>query len=160
MKTRSTQFAPVIEKTSQLYSVDSKLIRAIIQQESEFNPWVVRYEVNYRYLLTPEKFAGSQNSLSTELNNQKMSWGLGQIMGGLAREQGFIEILPMLLIPEYNIEQVCIRVKALLKQSQEPADIFATYNGGLGALRKTDGKYRNQSYVDSTLKHFLRLGDL
>lgn len=127
-------------------------IVSLVKQESDFDPFAIRYEPDYKYLYQPESFI-KFNSLETEIQSQKMSWGLGQIMGATAREfclQGYLSVL---LLPEVNLHYMGLLLESLMAQSSEKDDIFAMYNGGKGALHKIDGKYKNQSYVDSVNKH-------
>lgn len=134
--------------------IDWHWIAAIIQQESAWNCYAIRFEPSFSYFYKPDEYAKKTKiTLSTEINAQKTSWGLGQIMGGLAREQGLEESLARLVIPEINIGQICLRIKTLKKYSNEVSDIFAMYNGGPGAIHKAQGKYLNQTYVDSVTSH-------
>lgn len=134
---------------AELYDLDPSWLKAIISQESNWNPWAVRFEPGYQWLYEIVKSAKkAQVSLDTESATQKMSWGLGQVMGALAREQGLIGPIPSLLTPEVNLEHMCIRLKYLKSLSSNKDDVFAMYNGGPAANKKMDGKYRNQLYVD------------
>ena len=83
---------------------DSDLVKAIITQESGWNAFAIRYEQTYQYLFNPDEFAKKNKvTLSTEINTQKMSWGLGQIMGAVARELGFEGSMPLLSDAQLNI---------------------------------------------------------
>lgn len=139
------------------YSIDPKLIQAIITQESQGNTNAIRYESGYRFLYKPEMFVGPLNSMNTEINLQRCSWGLGQVMGALAREQGHLGLMGELLVPELGITHLSIRVHHLLELSENTDDIFAMYNGGPGAIHKSNGKYINQGYVTSANAHLQNL---
>lgn len=137
-----------------LFTIPTVWMKAIITQESQWNPFAIRYEPNYRYLYQTESFAKIPlNNLSTEMMTQRMSWGLAQIMGGLAREQGHQGLMGELLDPETNLKHLCIRIRDLRKISALPDDIFAMYNGGPAAIHKSGGKYSNQVYVDAIHSH-------
>lgn len=143
------------EMFARRYEIDPKLIKAIITQESSWNCYAIRYEQTYSYLYKEEEFAKKcKVSLSTEINTQKMSWGLCQLMGALARELGHEGALPELIDPAINIELACKHLSHLKKMVTCEDDIISAYNGGLGALHRIEGKYRNQGYVDSVKKHY------
>jgi hypothetical protein len=146
----SSGLTNLVDTIAKAQGVQPAWVKAIISQESGWNSYALRYEVNYRWLHQPEIYAKHPLiSISTEIISQKMSWGLGQIMGALAREQGHPGLMPELLKPEVNIQHICTRIKTLRNISTEVLDIFAMYNGGPGAVKKTLGKYSNQAYVDS-----------
>jgi len=70
------------------HALDPALVCAVIEQESAWDPWAVRYEPGFlsRYvapLYTAGKFG------ATEAYTRSMSWGLMQVMGQVAREFGF-----------------------------------------------------------------------
>lgn len=150
-------FTDEIKQATTKYNVDPAIVKAIITQESAWQMFALRYEPNYRYLFQPEIYAKSAFiSISTEVNTQKMSWGLGQIMGGLAREQGHKGLMGELFIPQNNINHICIRIAALKKKCDSPEEIFACYNGGLDALKLVNGKFRNDGYVGSAMGHLIK----
>lgn len=138
--------------------VDQNILKSILEQESHFNPYVLRYEPTYNYLLNPNHYAQKLLiTVPTETMTQKMSWGLGQIMGGLARELGFEDHMGHLLRPEINIEYVCKYLLRIQINAKTPDAIFACYNGGMGALlNQKDGKFPNQGYVDSCMNHLAK----
>jgi soluble lytic murein transglycosylase-like protein len=149
---------PTIIVVAHLYHVDPNWIKAIISKESEWNCFAVRYETECNILYQPAKFSSSQISLNTEVNTQKTSWGLGQVMGSLAREQGLTGFMAQLIIPEINLKHIAMRLADLKKRSSDPAYLFAGYNGGPGAMRKTaNGLFKNQDYVNSTQKYLSQL---
>lgn len=145
----------IIIPIAQKFGIDYLWVKALIQQESSGNVYAIRYEPQYQYLFNPKAFAQHLNiSQSTEETCQKMSWGLGQIMGAVARSQGHSENMGELFTPEVNIKHMCILIASLKRVSQFEDDIFSMYNGGIGAYRrKMNGVYPNQSYVDSVNRH-------
>lgn len=146
---------PLIEKYASIYQIDIEWIQAIILTESSGDTYAMRYEGSYPYLFNAEACAKKANvSLATEIATQKISWGLGQVMGALAREQGHTRAMGELLIPDVNIKHMCIRLQTLKRRSEIADDVFAGYNGGPGAMRLiAEHKYANQHYVDKVNKN-------
>jgi len=131
------------------YQVNPYWILAIIQKESSSNPYQIRYEPAYHYLVEPSKYAKMLRiTLPTEVESQKISWGLGQIMGAVARQQGHLGLMSELVQPELNVKHMCILIDHLKKKSHDPNDIFSMYNAGAKGLQKINGQYSNQIYVD------------
>lgn len=126
------------------------LILAFIEVESGGDPLAVRYEPAYKYLVDPligAKAAGT--TVDTEVQCQKMSWGLMQIMGGVARELGFKGQMPQLCDPAVGLYWSCKLIQRIHESVQTDFDVMAAYNGGLGAVRNSvNGHYSNQPYVD------------
>lgn len=80
---------------------------------------------------------------------QKTSWGLMQIMGGVAYELGFKGWPGELLDPETNLYYGCefLIGKIFLYGDEDPARLYAAYNAG--SPRFENGRYRNQRNVDN-----------
>ena len=143
-------------------SIDYRIILAIIAQESNFNPWTTRYEPSWNYI-----YEDVHNivhllgiTLSTEIQCQKMSWGLGQIMGSTARSLGMVDHLTKLVDPSINILYIYKTLQGFNPHDTKTTpELFSCYNGGLGALLKVkDGKFPNQTYVDSAMEHYKSFG--
>lgn len=149
----------LIQKYAQKFNIDQNWVKAIISTESDWNQYALRYESSYQYVFEIEKCAKrARVTLATELATQRISWGLGQIMGSLAREQGHTTSLSELCDPETNIVHLCTRLSYLkLHAGGIESSIFAGYNGGLGALRKVNNLYLNQKYVDTVNSHLDKL---
>ena len=141
-----------------IYGVDPFWILALVLQESGANRYQIRYEPGYRYLFHPETFAQILKiSPQTEIESQKISWGLGQVMGAVARSQGHQGLMAELTDPETNIHQMCQLIRSLKKESPDADAVFAMYNGGREAFEKKTTTYPNQKYVDSVNRNLKRL---
>lgn len=135
------------------YNLDPHLAMAIVQQESGGNPYAIRYEALWRYLVTPATFANSLHiSAATETVLQSMSWGLMQVMGSVARELGFTDPMPKLCELEIGLQYGCKQLQRLAIRYPKLEDTIAAYNAG-SPRRTTAGIYENQSYVDSVLNY-------
>jgi hypothetical protein len=150
----------LFKSISEIHEVDYYWMRAIVRQESHENVYALRYETTYNYLLNPIQYSKTLNiTLNTEITTQKMSWGLCQMMGALAREQGFIEEMGKFFDPMINLTHLGIRLAHLKKISSYVGDVAAMYNGGEGAHHLVNNQYRNQKYVDAVVSHITELRD-
>lgn len=146
------RYQVIIQKVADTHGINPDWLNAIIQTESGWDIWASRFESGYQWLYKPEAHAKlCRITVQTEIAAQKTSYGLGQIMGALAREQGHIEALGKLFLPEINIEHIGIRLKWLKRRPEAAGSsdaIFAGYNGGPGSMKRIGGVYPNQVYVD------------
>lgn len=143
---------PRVKEKALKYNLDEKLLDAIIQMESSYDFYAVRFEPHSTYLVTPDKFAKFNNI--TEITEQKLqciSWGLFQIMGSTARGLEFNGPLPSLCDVDTNLELGCKFIIQLNKKYASIEDLIAAYNAG-SARKGSDGKYSNQRYVDKALE--------
>lgn len=89
------------------HALEPALVCAVIEQESAWDPWAVRYEAGFlsRYV-APMYTAGKLSA--TEAYTRAMSWGLMQVMGQVAREHGFSGAsLAELCDPATGVEYGC-----------------------------------------------------
>src|SRR5712692_6395106 len=85
--------------TAVKHALDPVLVCAVIEQESAWNPWAVRYEPGFLSRYVAPLYAAGKLS-ATETYTRSMSWGLMQVMGQVAREFGFAgDSLPELCDP-------------------------------------------------------------
>lgn len=83
--------------------LDPVLVCAIIEQESGFDPWAIRYEPAFY-----TKYVEPLKGLSvTEAHGRAFSWGLMQCMGQVAREVGYKGQFAQLCSPETGITIGC-----------------------------------------------------
>lgn len=152
-----TPLEAIATDTANKFQVEPNCVKAIITQESHWNPYVLRFEPDYRYLLNTKQWAATLGiSESTEVNTQMTSWGLGQLMGAVARELKFTGHMGQFLDPKVNIQYLSMYVKKLGGKAKTPQELFACYNGGYGALLsyQSYGRFPNQAYVDSAMTHY------
>ena len=151
----SSEIEQVIKEKAIKYDIPKSLIKAIIFVESSGNTYAMRYEKNYRWLYKVEEFA-KKNYVPklTEEIQQKISWGLMQIMGAVARERGFKgKYMAELCMPEIGLEFSCKHLKKYYDRYQSWEKAIASYNAG-SPRKAEDGKYENQYYVDKVLKYW------
>ena len=141
----------IIEKIRQAAKAegcDSVLALAISLTESAGQTMAVRFEPEYKYLVDPLKFARLNGiTKDTEETLQKCSWGLMQVMGGVARELGYKEMLPGLCDPLTGAVFGCRKLAALGVRYREQDEVIAAYNAG-SARRTAAGIFTNQGYVN------------
>ena len=143
----------IINKIVTEKKLDVSLVLAIIDIESSFNPFKIRYEHKFRFRFRVLEFAkGCGVSPTTESILQSCSWGLMQVMGCVARELGFSGILTELVDVEKNVNLGCAKLSQLDKKYSNLDDIIAAYNAG-SPKRKGD-QYFNQAYVNSVRRRY------
>jgi soluble lytic murein transglycosylase-like protein len=158
-----------IAALAKTHGIDEPLLRALIAVESSGNPIAVRYEPQYRYTFQPLKYAKELGlSFTTEVALQRMSFGLLQVMGAVAREQGFDGSLLQLardpvLALEHGMRRLLWCFTRFAKKAPAPRafneEAVAAYNAG-SPRRKNDGSFVNQAYVDKVRLAYSKLAFL
>lgn len=135
------------------YDLDPLLVTALITIESSGNPWAIRHEPAYKWLYKPSVFAAKVGtSIITEKVCQQTSWGLMQIMGAVAREHGFELPMPILCLPEHNLDIGCKFLKSRL-------DLWGI-KGGLCAYNTgTPDSPIGEKYAAKVLAEYRKLSD-
>lgn len=126
------------------------LVKAICKQESGFDEDAYRYEPFYKY------FVGDVVHMTeTERIGQKISWGLMQVMGGVMREHGFTSrfFTRACSDPSLGLRYGMLHLIKYQKRYNDWYDTIAAYNAG-SPRKNEDGRYINQGYVDSVVKHW------
>ncbi|MHA1827800.1 MAG: lytic transglycosylase domain-containing protein [Candidatus Heimdallarchaeaceae archaeon] len=143
----------IIKEEAKFKNLPDSILLGLVQVESGFNPFAVRYEPNYKYVKIVESLKPKNCSNNTEINLQKTSWGLFQIMGGTARYLGFDGWLTKLIIPEINIEYGTLYFATLYRRYVAKygiAGVIAAYNAGSPRF-DDNGNLINQHYVDKVM---------
>lgn len=139
------QLHSLIRENATNLGVPAALALAVCDVESGFNPYAMRYEPTYRWLVRIPAWT------STEQVGQRISWGLMQIMGATARELGFIGYFPRLCEPAIGVQYGCRYLVMLYTKYHDWTKAIAAYNAGSPRRRLSTGLYRNQLYVDRVL---------
>ena len=97
------QLVQLAKETARKHVLDPALICAVVEQESDWQPWAIRYEPAFqkRYV----EPLGLTNQ--TEIVARSMSWGLCQLMGQCARDLGFHDKMASLCDPFTGLEWGC-----------------------------------------------------
>src|SRR5271156_6763049 len=116
------------KKWATKYSLDAAIVAAVIEQESTWNPYAVRFEPAFlaRYvqpLQLPD---------ITETQLRAHSFGLMQIMGQTAREFGFLgKFLTELCDPDTAVDFGCRKLaKCFTDAHGAPEKALLTSTGG------------------------------
>ena len=147
-------FAASIDSAAHRYGLPSALVAAVIQEESRFDPWATRVEPGYinskrvrrAAAIWTRSHAGNPNVL-TEHNDRSRSFGLMQVMGEVAREQGYTgQYLAQLYLPHESIDQGARLLRRLLSRYRnDTLAAISAYNQG--SARRRRGIFLNARYV-------------
>lgn len=113
--------------------LDGALICAMVEQESAWNPWAIRYEPQF-YARYVEPLIARERISETEARARATSWGLLQVMGQVAREHGFSGA---------SLAELCDPVCGAEFGCKVFGGIFAAANADVrGALQRWNGGAR------------------
>jgi soluble lytic murein transglycosylase-like protein len=98
----------VLAKTvAQRFRLDPALVCAVVEQESQWNQWAIRYEPGYMAKYIAPMYTNGKIR-ATEAYARSFSWGLMQLMGEDARElNADMMFLSQLCDPETNLSLGC-----------------------------------------------------
>ncbi len=134
-------------QTAAAHGIEPALVCAVIEQESAWNPWAVRYEPVFlsRYV-APLYTAGKLSA--TEAYTRSMSWGLMQVMGQVAREFGFSAVsLAELCDPATGLELGCrILLARLVYSNNDTTAALLAWNGGANPNYPSEVLRRTENY--------------
>lgn len=151
-----TDYSKELELEADRHGLIKAYVQAIIQVESGGVTLRSRYEPGFNYFAQPDYWAGRLGqSIDTEINGQKVSWGLMQVMGGTAREHGFSGYFPELCTPIVGIHFGCVVLSKKLHDYKNYLDAIAAYNAG--SVRRDGVRYVNQEYVDKVLRAYAQI---
>lgn len=119
-------------RAAEAHALWPEVVCAIVEQESSWNAWALRYEpAFYEKYIAPQVARGKITD-PTESRARAFSWGLMQVMGQVAREHGFDGAsLAALCDPATGIEVGCRVFAAKLAAAEgNVARALLLWNGG------------------------------
>src|SRR5438132_13358052 len=125
------QLIALARKAAATHSLDPALVCAVVEQESAWNPWAMRYEPFFFAKYVAGLYANNKIS-ATEAYARGFSFGLMQVMGQVAREAGFDALfLSALCDPEQGLAIGCkVLRKKLDAAAGDTARALLAWNGG------------------------------
>jgi soluble lytic murein transglycosylase-like protein len=107
MSAATPELLAIARRAAVAQSLDPALVCALIEQESAWNPWAMRYEPAFFAKYVASLYTNNKVSAS-EAYARGFSWGLMQVMGQVARETGFDALfLSALCDPEQGLPLGC-----------------------------------------------------
>lgn len=133
------RFMDQIQKAAERYSIPTRVLAGLVAQESQGDTWAAKPEEKYRWTFgrlashVPllKKLLPRWRTQAQDFYMQRISFGLCQVMGAVARELGFKGYLTMLCNPEIGARMGAAKLADCLKRSN--GDLRAAllrYNGG------------------------------
>jgi len=121
------QLIALAKQIAVTHSLDPDLVCGIVEQESDWNPWSIRYEPAFY-----QKYVRPLGGLSaTEAYGRSFSWGLMQVMGECARENGYAGNLAQLCDPQTGLTQGCVHFDRKFKAAEgDVTKALQLWNGG------------------------------
>lgn len=130
------------------HDLDPSLVCAVIEQESSWNPWAMRYEPAFFAKYVASLYTNNKVSAS-EAYARGFSWGLMQVMGQVARENGFTDrYLSGLCDPATGIDIGCRVLRKKLDSAQgDTVKGLLAWNGGGNPNYAVEVLARRSSYL-------------
>jgi soluble lytic murein transglycosylase-like protein len=121
------QLVSLVKSKATAIGLDPAVCCAIVEQESAWNQWAIRYEpAFYSRYIVPLHLADA-----TEATARAISWGLFQTMGEVVRELGFKGPLSSLCDPDVGIDNgLRVWQSKLTKANGVVTKALLLWNGG------------------------------
>jgi soluble lytic murein transglycosylase-like protein len=125
------QLVSLARKAAAAHNLDPALVCAVVEQESSWNPWAMRYEPFFFAKYVSTLYTNNKITAS-EAYARGFSWGLMQVMGQTARELGFdATFLSTLCDPEQGLTIGCkLLRKKLDAMANDTTRALQAWNGG------------------------------
>ena len=148
-----------IKQISMEHSLDYRLVAAICMKESSGNSFATRFEPQYKWVYKVNELTASVGcTANTMMVMQMTSWGLMQVMGAVAYELQFPakQYCSQLVLPHVGILYGCKYLSKLWSKYKTIDEVVSCYNAG-HISKNNEGKFNNQSYVDSVLSYMVQV---
>src|SRR5258706_4477077 len=142
------QHIVLADKAAAAQSLNPALVCAVVEQESAWNPWAMRYEPLFFAKYVASLYTNNKIA-ATEAYARGFSWGLMQVMGQVARESGFDALfLSALCDPEQGLAVGCkVLRKKLDAMAGDTTRALLAWNGGANPAYVAQGLARKQHYL-------------
>jgi soluble lytic murein transglycosylase-like protein len=144
----SSQLLVLARKAAAAHSLDPVLVCSIIEQESAWNPWAMRYEPAFFSKYVASLYTNNKIA-ATEAYARGFSWGLMQVMGQVARETGFDALfLSSLCDPEQGLAMGCkVLRKKFDAMASDTTRALLAWNGGANTTYAAQVLARRARYL-------------
>lgn len=156
MKLSRAEIEEITKETCKAYNIPVNFLLALIQTESNFNQYVVRYERGYLWTYSPRECAemlGDGCTKDTMEMMQKTSWGLTQLMAANLYASLNFKGWPGELLHnvKLSLDLTAQYINNMMRRQEiywtNPLDVYAAYNAG--SVRHTaEGIYVNARNVN------------
>ena len=125
------QLIAAARKAAAAQSLDPALVCAVVEQESAWNTWAIRFEPAFFAKYVASLYTNNKVTAS-EAYARGFSWGLMQVMGQVARETGFdAPFLAALCDPEQGLVTGCkVLRKKFDAMAGDTTRALLAWNGG------------------------------
>jgi soluble lytic murein transglycosylase-like protein len=143
-----SQLLTLARKYALAQSLDPSLVCAVVEQESAWNPWSMRYEPAFFTKYVAPLYTNNKVSAS-EAYARGFSWGLMQVMGQVARESGFDALfLSALCDPEQGLAVGCkVLRRKFDANAGDTTRALLAWNGGANPSYATQVLSRRAHYL-------------
>jgi len=143
-----SQLVVFARKAAAAQSLDPALVCAVVEQESDWNPWAMRYEPAFFSKYVASLYTNNKVS-ATEAYARGFSWGLMQVMGQVAREAGFDGLfLSALCDPEQGLGIGCrVLRRKLDAMAGDTTRALLAWNGGANSTYAAQVLARRPHYL-------------
>lgn len=138
------ELVDLAKQTALAHQLDPLLVCAVVEQESGWNPFAIRYEpAFYEKYIVPLKLKNA-----TDAQARSFSWGLMQTMGQVAIEAGVaVRFLSELCDPYVGLNAGCVILKAkLARAGGDIAKGLLYWNGGGNSYYPSEVMARMEKY--------------
>jgi len=125
------QLVASARKAAAAQALDPALVCAVVEQESAWNTWAIRFEPAFFAKYVASLYTNNKVTAS-EAYARGFSWGLMQVMGQVARETGFdAPFLAALCDPEQGLAIGCkVLRKKFDAMAGDTTRALLAWNGG------------------------------
>jgi soluble lytic murein transglycosylase-like protein len=103
----AVELVALAHRVAEAHALWPELVCAIVEQESAWNHWALRYEPAFYDKYIAPQISRAEIADLTEARARAFSWGLMQVMGQVAREHGFTGGLASLCDPAVGLDIGC-----------------------------------------------------